>query len=205
MNTQGFMKLVWAVLFGGLALCVSPVVAAQQPTHNCTAGCTIITCSGSTCTIWDCNGSGGCTAVGTFPNTHPKPATDVAGSDDVTIVFTCSGSSCTVWNCSGASGCTSVGAFQGPLPKSATNVAGSDDVTTVTNFLPALGADGSVIVQHHPIPSVAFAKVCESEHARKCALYELGTGPEAAYLGSFDNVDAVIAERKQALADSKAD
>lgn len=84
-------------------------------------------------------------------------------------------------------------------------MAGSDDVTTVTTFSPVLGADVSVVLRRQPTPSVAFAKVCEREHARKCAVYELGTGPEAAYLGSFDNVDAVIAERKKALSDSKVD
>ena len=40
---------------------------ASASLHDCTSGCTIITCSGSECKVYHCSG-GVCTPIGSFPN-----------------------------------------------------------------------------------------------------------------------------------------
>jgi hypothetical protein len=66
------MQFPVLLLLGALLLGVSGPSRAGEGVINCTNGCLIMTCAGGTCTIWRCSGSGGCVAIGSFPDTQPQ-------------------------------------------------------------------------------------------------------------------------------------
>jgi hypothetical protein len=60
-----------------LSLISTSSTAQADPTHDCSGGCWIVTCGGSTCTLWRCDALG-CRAETTFPN-HEKRASELDG------------------------------------------------------------------------------------------------------------------------------
>lgn len=88
---------------GMLAVMASMLVsgAAFADVTDCTSGCYITTCSGSTCTVWYCKGEVGCVVVGSY---HQKAATADGFGEDKPKAFDLScgeGSLCPIKMCSG--------------------------------------------------------------------------------------------------------
>lgn len=87
------------------ALYTSPVSA--DPVHDCSSGCWIVACDGSSCTLWRCDESG-CTEEKTFPdNNHVQsvgPGMSLEGqsrstsrASDRSVVKICGPLECSVY------------------------------------------------------------------------------------------------------------
>lgn len=124
----GFMLLV-ASGFAGISAKAASVLAGSNaastaphtsvPIQDCLAGCYIMTCAGTWCTVWYCDGQAGCVAIGRFPQQAaklPAPAAQplsarpgVAGTNDIVYVKTCgSMTRCSIYALAG-SGASLVG------------------------------------------------------------------------------------------------
>ena len=112
---SGAMILSFALsIAAAVGLSAIPSVAAAQVdsgtlsqtapdggVQDCTNGCYISTCSGSTCTIWYCN-SAGCKVVGQYQKIGPNSEAAVGALafqsyDDVAYAKTCSGDRCKLY------------------------------------------------------------------------------------------------------------
>jgi hypothetical protein len=71
--------------FGAVA--APPAQASGGTATDCTAGCMLYTCDGSTCTLWYCSGGSGCNPIGTF--TRPKSLLEKAGGNDLAYAKVC--------------------------------------------------------------------------------------------------------------------
>ena len=63
--------LIYLLIPLGLALAAS--VAQATPTHECSNGCFVVTCSGGDCSLYYCSGDTGCEKVTDFINPQSSP------------------------------------------------------------------------------------------------------------------------------------
>ncbi|GAB4178571.1 MAG: hypothetical protein Kow0020_14630 [Wenzhouxiangellaceae bacterium] len=105
--------LALGLLVSGL---FASTAALADPVHDCTNGCTVITCDGEVCTIWRCDRNA-CTYAGSFVKERaPKGAGDqLAGGGDegqrpadlacngerACVVRTCQANTCSIWGLAG--------------------------------------------------------------------------------------------------------
>jgi len=86
------VRLYGTLVAFSLALTSSLVLA--EPVHDCSGGCWIVTCGGSSCTLWRCDATG-CTVETTFPNNLVRSTSPESPGD----TFGASTTACTTERC----------------------------------------------------------------------------------------------------------